>query len=174
VIIKPFFGDQYFWADRVEALGIGSGVRILTVDALTDALISATTDAKQVERARAIGAQIRAENGVENAIQALYRDLDYARSLVKNRPEQAAENATIREAPVEGNESPAPESDWSVIGEDSDDDDSADEHASSPRLKADQPGVQAPQRPSLVANVTHAVSSVLPGTRGSSAPQKNS
>lgn len=59
-IIKPFFGDQFFWADRVEALGIGSAVRKLTVHSLRDALISATTDAKQIDRAKMIGEQIRA------------------------------------------------------------------------------------------------------------------
>lgn len=58
-IIRPFFGDQFFWADRVEALGIGAGVRKLTVDALKDALITATTDKKQIDRAKLIGEQIR-------------------------------------------------------------------------------------------------------------------
>lgn len=58
-IIKPFFGDQFFWADRVEALGIGSGVRKLTIDTLGQALISATTDQKQIERARLVGERIR-------------------------------------------------------------------------------------------------------------------
>lgn len=58
-IIKPFFGDQFFWADRVEALGVGSGVRKLTVDNLSDALIAATTDEKQIDRAREIGEAIR-------------------------------------------------------------------------------------------------------------------
>lgn len=58
-IIRPFFGDQLFWADRVEALGVGSGVRKLTVDSLTDALITATTDVKQIDRARLLGEQIR-------------------------------------------------------------------------------------------------------------------
>lgn len=58
-IIKPFFGDQYFWADRVEALGVGSGVRRLTVDSLTEALRVATTDSKQISRANALGEQIR-------------------------------------------------------------------------------------------------------------------
>ncbi|KAF9519924.1 glycosyltransferase family 1 protein [Hydnum rufescens UP504] len=86
-IIKPFFGDQFFWADRVEALGIGSGVRKLTVDSLTEALRSATTDPKQIERARLVGEAIRAENGVTNAVEAIYRDLEYARSLIK-RPSQ--------------------------------------------------------------------------------------
>ena len=58
-IIKPFFGDQFFWGDRVEALGIGAAVRKLTVDSLADALIAATTDQKQIERARKIGEKIR-------------------------------------------------------------------------------------------------------------------
>lgn len=59
-IIKPFFGDQFFWGDRVEALGIGSSVRKLTVENLTEALILATTDEKQIARAKLIGEQIRA------------------------------------------------------------------------------------------------------------------
>lgn len=59
-VVKPFFGDQFFWADRVEALGIGSAVRKLTVKSLTEALVSATTDVKQIQRAKAVGEQIRA------------------------------------------------------------------------------------------------------------------
>ena len=59
-VIKPFFGDQFFWADRVEALGVGSAVRKLTVQSLTDALVSATNDPKQIARAKAVGEQIRA------------------------------------------------------------------------------------------------------------------
>ena len=58
-IIKPFFGDQFFWGDRVEALGIGAAVRKLTVDSLADALIAATTSQKQIENARKIGEKIR-------------------------------------------------------------------------------------------------------------------
>ena len=63
-IIKPFFGDQFFWADRVEALGIGSAVRKLTVPHLTEALVTATTDQKQIDRAKLIGENIRAVCGV--------------------------------------------------------------------------------------------------------------
>jgi hypothetical protein len=43
----------------VEALGVGSGVRKLTVEHLTEALVVATTDAKQISRAKLIGEQIR-------------------------------------------------------------------------------------------------------------------
>jgi UDP:flavonoid glycosyltransferase YjiC (YdhE family) len=58
-IIKPFFGDQFFWSDRVEALGIGSSVRKLTVEHLTAALRTATTDVKQIEKAKLVGQSIR-------------------------------------------------------------------------------------------------------------------
>lgn len=59
-IIKPFFGDQFFWADRVEALGIGAAVRKLTVETLAEALREATTNLKLIERAKLVGEQIRA------------------------------------------------------------------------------------------------------------------
>jgi len=58
-IIKPFFGDQFFWADRVEALGVGTGVRKLTASHLSEALVTATTDIKQVEKAKLLGEHIR-------------------------------------------------------------------------------------------------------------------
>lgn len=97
-IIKPFFGDQFFWADRVEALGIGSSVRKLTVESLAQALHTATTDEKQIAKAAIVGQQLRAENGVATAIECIYRDLEYARTLVHRRhSDHSEENATIRE-----------------------------------------------------------------------------
>ncbi|KAG8220047.1 glycosyltransferase family 1 protein [Butyriboletus roseoflavus] len=97
-IIKPFFGDQLFWADRVEALGIGTAVRKLTADSLSQALTLATTDRKQIERARLIGEKIRSENGVAIAVEAIYRDLDYARSLIRrpsNGPTDLVEGESV-------------------------------------------------------------------------------
>ncbi|TFY83983.1 hypothetical protein EWM64_g43 [Hericium alpestre] len=133
-IIKPFFGDQFFWADRVEALGIGTGVRKLTVESLSDALVSATTDIKQIDRAKMVGENIRAENGVAIAIEAIYRDMDYARSLIKAKRAvddlSEAEDATIRDndkrmssssrADIRSGDSSAggaPSEDWSVVSD---------------------------------------------------------
>ncbi|CCM01613.1 uncharacterized protein FIBRA_03674 [Fibroporia radiculosa] len=133
-IIRPFFGDQFFWADRVEAMGIGSAVRKLTVESLTQALITATTDQRQIQRAKAVGEQIRNEDGAATAIEAIYRDLEYARSLVKRGPavdtedeDVDAERATIRDYPsspersgtrsASSSVSSARVSDWSVISE---------------------------------------------------------
>ncbi|KAI0786102.1 glycosyltransferase family 1 protein [Abortiporus biennis] len=139
-IIKPFFGDQYFWADRVEALGIGSAVRKLSVASLTEALMAATTDIKQIERAKVVGEKIRSENGVATAIEAIYRDLEYARSLIKGTPASLEtrdldpEGATIRERfsrssstrsrpSRRSGDSDSPrgaQSDWSVISDQED------------------------------------------------------
>lgn len=58
-IIKPFLGDQFFWGDRVEALGVGSCIRKLTVESLAEAFTMATTDEKQIARAKMVGEQIR-------------------------------------------------------------------------------------------------------------------
>ncbi|KAH8120518.1 UDP-Glycosyltransferase/glycogen phosphorylase [Phellopilus nigrolimitatus] len=97
-IIKPFFGDQFFWGDRVEALGIGTSVRKLTVESLADALTVATSDERQIAKARLVGEKIRSENGVATAVESIYRDLEYARTLVKSRiTAEAEEDATIRE-----------------------------------------------------------------------------
>ncbi|SPO27515.1 probable UDP-glucose:sterol glucosyltransferase [Ustilago trichophora] len=82
-VVKPYFGDQFFWGQQIESLGVGSCVRRLTADSLAEALITATTNAKQIERARKLGEQIRAEDGLGNAVKAIYRDLEYARSRVK-------------------------------------------------------------------------------------------
>jgi hypothetical protein len=43
----------------VEALGIGSGVRKLTVENLAEAFVTATTDQRQIARAKLVGEQIR-------------------------------------------------------------------------------------------------------------------
>lgn len=58
-IIKPFFGDQHFYADRVQTLGIGSAVKDLTVDKLAEALTKACHDEKQIAKAKLAGEQIR-------------------------------------------------------------------------------------------------------------------
>lgn len=197
-IVKPFFGDQFFWGDRVEALGAGTCVRKLTVEGLTDALVTATSDEKQISRARLVGEKIRSvsiffllvvrtgtdpsaqENGVATAVESIYRDLEYARSLVKtSRPE--AENDTIREvkrpqslsfstvfsSPQSSAEScvEAQEAseDWSVISDS--DDKRSSRHSSDMRTQS-----PASKRSSLAA----AVFSVLPEALQPNSPKSNS
>lgn len=70
----PFIADQHFWGQVVYQRGVGprplSG-RQLSVETLAAAIEAAVTDAGIVARAKALGEQIRAENGVGRAVEAV-------------------------------------------------------------------------------------------------------
>ncbi|MCJ1471426.1 Sterol 3-beta-glucosyltransferase [Lambiella insularis] len=83
-IIKPFFGDQFFFGSRVEDLGVGICLKKLNVSVLSRALWEATHSERMIVKAKVLGEQIRTEKGVETAIEAIYRDLEYAKTLIKN------------------------------------------------------------------------------------------
>ena len=72
----PFFGDQTFWGHTLHQLGTAPPPvpkKKLTVDRLATAIARATSDARYVDRAEAIGASIRAEDGAaRTAERALY------------------------------------------------------------------------------------------------------
>lgn len=106
-IVKPFFGDQFFFGTRVEDLGVGILMKKLNVNAFTRALWEVTNSERIIIKAKLLGEKIRKvrflsryfpslskhcanatcaqENGVEKAIQCLYRDLEYASTLVLRR-----------------------------------------------------------------------------------------
>ncbi len=70
-IITPFFGDQPFWGHRVAELGAGVAPiprKNLSVDALAGAIQQVVTDQTMRERAAQIGAKIRAEDGIAQAV----------------------------------------------------------------------------------------------------------
>jgi sterol 3beta-glucosyltransferase len=58
-VIKPYFGDQYFWANRVEDLGVGLSIRKLNVGNFSKALKDATSNHKMIAKAKALGELIR-------------------------------------------------------------------------------------------------------------------
>ncbi|EME42428.1 glycosyltransferase family 1 protein [Dothistroma septosporum NZE10] len=89
-IIKPFFGDQFFFATRVEDLGVGIYLKKVTANQLGKALWIATHDSRMRGKATLIGEQIRAENGVRTAIDTIYRNMDYARSLIRKGGRQGS------------------------------------------------------------------------------------
>ncbi|KAF9901840.1 Sterol 3-beta-glucosyltransferase [Lobosporangium transversale] len=88
-VIKPFFGDQYFWAQRLEEAGVGVWCHDLTVKKLTSALITITTDEKMIRKAKLIGEKIRKEDGVGEAIKYFYHDLDLAKQRLNKRKEKS-------------------------------------------------------------------------------------
>jgi sterol 3beta-glucosyltransferase len=95
-IIKPFFGDQYFFATRVEDLGVGIHLSKATEHQLGKALWTAVHDDRMQTKARLLGEAIRAQDGVQTAIRAIYSDLDYARSLIKQKTQTAQQAASSK------------------------------------------------------------------------------
>lgn len=81
-LIRPFFGDQYFWAERVQELGVGISIRKLTIDKLASALVTLTTDTRMRERASRLGDKIQKEDGTGEAVRCIYRDLGYAKERI--------------------------------------------------------------------------------------------
>lgn len=76
-IVVPSFADQFFWGERVDALGVGVNLprRKLTVESLAGA-IAATNEDNLRPRATELGERLRAENGVEHAVEELSSILD--------------------------------------------------------------------------------------------------
>ncbi len=70
-VIVPHMADQSFWGERVEALGVGPRAiarEKLTVAKLAAAIRAAVSDEGMRRRAAELGARIRAENGVGEAV----------------------------------------------------------------------------------------------------------
>ncbi|MBW0471692.1 hypothetical protein O181_011407 [Austropuccinia psidii MF-1] len=73
-LIKPFLGDQYFWAERVETLKIGKFIKTFEVSELERAFRAATTEGEMKHRSKVIGQEVQAEDGVGKAI-AIIREV---------------------------------------------------------------------------------------------------
>jgi len=71
-IVVPSFADQFFWGERVAALGVGLNLprRKLIPESLAGA-ITATSDPAMGRRAVDLGVKLRAENGVRRAVDEL-------------------------------------------------------------------------------------------------------
>ncbi|CAO2654338.1 Nn.00g110710.m01.CDS01 [Neocucurbitaria sp. VM-36] len=87
-IIKPFFGDQYFFAQRVEDMGVGIWLKKVNTTVFSRALWEVTNSQRMIVKAKVLGQKIRKDNGTEVAIQTIYRELDRARSLIKKHAKQ--------------------------------------------------------------------------------------
>jgi UDP:flavonoid glycosyltransferase YjiC (YdhE family) len=75
-IVVPFTVDQPFWGSRVAALGVGPTPiprKRLTQERLADALRQTVADGAMRARAAALGATIRTEDGVAEAVQIFGR-----------------------------------------------------------------------------------------------------
>ena len=78
-LVIPRFADQPFWARRLHALGVSPPPiphRRLSADRLAAALQGMVADGAMRARAAALGEQIRAEDGVGEAVRYLSRALE--------------------------------------------------------------------------------------------------
>lgn len=58
-VVKPFFGDQFFFGSRVEDLGVGICLKKVNVSLFSRALWEATHSERMIVKARLLGEQIR-------------------------------------------------------------------------------------------------------------------
>ncbi|KAK4146688.1 glycosyltransferase [Dichotomopilus funicola] len=107
-VIRPFFGDQYFFGTRVEDLGVGICLKKWGATSFARALWEATHSERMIVKARALGEQIRKENGVDHAIKCIYRDLEYATELIRAKRGKSKTRTTT--ATGTGTDGPSPDS----------------------------------------------------------------
>ncbi|KAI2634459.1 glycosyltransferase family 1 protein [Xylaria nigripes] len=115
-VIRPFFGDQFFFGSRVEDLGVGICLKKWGANSFAKALWEATHSDRMIVKARVLGETIRKENGVNTAIQTIYRDLEYAKSLVLSKAGKNAATASNPDDTGDGDESE--QESWTFVGGD--------------------------------------------------------
>lgn len=82
-IVIPFFGDQPFWGQRIADLGVGTRPiprKKLTSEKLANAIQEATNDQEMRHRAKKLGKQIQAENGIQSAVK-FFNNLEQKKSI---------------------------------------------------------------------------------------------
>ena len=73
-VLLPHILDQYYWAHRVEALGLGPRalpVELVTADVLSDRISRAVNDPRIRERVAGLAPAIAVRNGVTAAVEHL-------------------------------------------------------------------------------------------------------
>jgi UDP:flavonoid glycosyltransferase YjiC (YdhE family) len=73
-IIVPFVFDQFFWGRRISELGVGPSpvpYRRLSAGRLAEAIDVAVSDMEMRQHAMVLGARVRAEDGIGNAIRVI-------------------------------------------------------------------------------------------------------
>jgi len=75
-VALPHILDQYYWAHRIEMLGLGPRavpVELMTADILSDRIDAAVSDERIVRRAAEMGRAVAARNGTGDAVDHLER-----------------------------------------------------------------------------------------------------
>ena len=75
-VVVPNIGDQRYWADRLQRLGVAPApIELKRLDALrlADAVLAAAADRAMHDAAAALGQRLKAEDGVANAVRRIER-----------------------------------------------------------------------------------------------------
>ena len=91
-VVVPFFGDQFLWGQVIAAAGAGPPpipIDRLDSDALAEAFATCR-HADVLERASALGAIVRATDGIELTAQSVYRHLPLHVMSCSNEPDHLA------------------------------------------------------------------------------------
>ena len=70
-ILTPFLFDQYFWGQRIQALGVGPAAipqKALTAEKLAAAMTTAVSNQPMRQKAAVLGEKIRQEDGIGTAV----------------------------------------------------------------------------------------------------------
>jgi UDP:flavonoid glycosyltransferase YjiC (YdhE family) len=74
-IIAPFFSDQPFWGQRIQAIGVGPAPipqKQLTAQKLANAIQTVIESEDMTAKALSVGKAIHAEDGIENALNVIH------------------------------------------------------------------------------------------------------
>eukprot|EP01119_Soliformovum_irregulare_P004241 TRINITY_DN1524_c0_g1_i1.p1 TRINITY_DN1524_c0_g1~~TRINITY_DN1524_c0_g1_i1.p1 ORF type:complete len:646 (+),score=199.34 TRINITY_DN1524_c0_g1_i1:1073-3010(+) len=77
-MIVPFFGDQFFWGDRLVELGVGipyMTVKSMTIPKLVAAFTELASNKDLQTKAAVFGEQIRQQEGTLRAVEAIHRQV---------------------------------------------------------------------------------------------------
>ncbi|GAM20028.1 hypothetical protein SAMD00019534_032030 [Acytostelium subglobosum LB1] len=74
-LIVPFFGDQFFWGERIQEVGIGKALssKELSAKSMSNAILSVIDDTDVVSRVKLLSTKLRDENGLKNALDSFHR-----------------------------------------------------------------------------------------------------
>ncbi|KAI0157143.1 glycosyltransferase family 1 protein [Hypoxylon sp. FL1284] len=140
-IIRPFFGDQFFFGSRVEDLGVGICLKKWGANSFARALWETTHSERMIVKARVLGETIRRENGVDMAIQCIYRDLEYAKSLIKSK---AGKNAATVSSPDGTSADDSEEESWTFVDGDNIDPELIVKKSALPQMESSSSGSSIP------------------------------
>ncbi|KAF2070926.1 hypothetical protein CYY_007750 [Polysphondylium violaceum] len=93
-IVIPFFGDQFFWGERIKDTGIGSSIPFstLTAKGLSSLIVSMLSDSSIKVKVTQIADNLKKEDGIKEAINFFYRYLPVSFIPPRLQPFTSASN----------------------------------------------------------------------------------